>query len=550
MNNKLIKGFVFVLILVSTSTFFQLNLSAETHYKRVLTIGVNPVENGESLVEKFFGNSSNIENSTFNGAISRLNQIGINYTIARHINISEFPLLPNGNRVFNMNSYSKCVGGGTAQDIQNCDNSKWQFSYSKFFDDFNICSIANQENVDEIWILTPPYIGKWESLLVGPYEGFWINGVAEVNSNCNKLYPVMGPTYDRPENLLHNFGHRIESTIEYIFTNIKDEDKNTHWRRFSGFGGQPLGCGNTHFPRNYRYDYDYSNPSPASFNCPDWKNFPNYNGATINVGCNSWGCDDPGWERFWFSYIPSSSGNAVIYNTNNQAVSIKKDWWYYILNPQESIAFVNYSSNPGPLECSIFSYSEWSKCIDGTQTRTLTGSNPPGCTGGSPVLSQSCTVCYKYTYSNWGACINGIQKRFITQLTETNCPGEEKKSLEQSCSSINNPTGNTLPQSPEGNSQEPTPTVTIPTNLPILNTVPISYSPAPTLADILSAIIPGLKTQNTQEGVSYTINPSFDEINNRLVNLMAVLAISGAGLVIMIYVFLYSKVIVKRFKKA
>jgi hypothetical protein len=46
----------------------------------------------------------------------------------------------------------------------------------------------------------------------------------------------------------------------------------------------------------------------------------------------------------------------------------------------------------GASTCSSFAYASWGACqSSGTQTRTVTSSLPSGCTGGSPVLSQSCT---------------------------------------------------------------------------------------------------------------------------------------------------------------
>lgn len=45
-----------------------------------------------------------------------------------------------------------------------------------------------------------------------------------------------------------------------------------------------------------------------------------------------------------------------------------------------------------PTTCTSFTYSDWGACQpDGTQTRTVVSSSPEGCTGGTPVLTQSCT---------------------------------------------------------------------------------------------------------------------------------------------------------------
>lgn len=41
--------------------------------------------------------------------------------------------------------------------------------------------------------------------------------------------------------------------------------------------------------------------------------------------------------------------------------------------------------------CTSWTYSGWSACSGGQQTRTILSSSPSGCSGGSPVLSQSCS---------------------------------------------------------------------------------------------------------------------------------------------------------------
>src|SRR3989344_3386851 len=78
--------------------------------------------------------------------------------------------------------------------------------------------------------------------------------------------------------------------------------------------------------------------------------------------------------------------------------------------------------------CTTFTYSGWGACqSDNTQTRTVTGSSPAGCTGGSPVTSQSCTFsapACNYTYSNWGACQpNGTQTRTVNSTCPSGCAG-------------------------------------------------------------------------------------------------------------------------------
>ena len=90
-----------------------------------------------------------------------------------------------------------------------------------------------------------------------------------------------------------------------------------------------------------------------------------------------------------------------------------------------------------PSTCSSFTYNGWGTCTNGTQTRTVATSTPTGCTGGSPVLSQSCTsatTCSSFTYNGWGTCTNGTQTRTVATSTPTGCTGGTPV-LSQSCTS-------------------------------------------------------------------------------------------------------------------
>jgi len=53
----------------------------------------------------------------------------------------------------------------------------------------------------------------------------------------------------------------------------------------------------------------------------------------------------------------------------------------------KSFIGIKYATTP---TCTSFTYSAWSTCSGGTQTRTVISSSPTGCTGGNPILSQSC----------------------------------------------------------------------------------------------------------------------------------------------------------------
>jgi murein DD-endopeptidase MepM/ murein hydrolase activator NlpD len=73
---------------------------------------------------------------------------------------------------------------------------------------------------------------------------------------------------------------------------------------------------------------------------------------------------------------PLSTGSAYLssrdlYDSTNQTILINENW--------------------DPPACTSWTYSDWSACQqDNTQTRTILTSSPSCCSGGSPVLSQTC----------------------------------------------------------------------------------------------------------------------------------------------------------------
>lgn len=63
----------------------------------------------------------------------------------------------------------------------------------------------------------------------------------------------------------------------------------------------------------------------------------------------------------------------------------------YLVN-SSGIINLAYTFRLEPLTCASFTYSDWGACTNGQQTRTVVISSPSGCTGGSPVVTQACTV--------------------------------------------------------------------------------------------------------------------------------------------------------------
>jgi len=127
-------------------------------------------------------------------------------------------------------------------------------------------------------------------------------------------------------------------------------------------------------------------------NAPTWSG----NGVTISGNLNL----NPNFNASW--------------NTTNATLIAAGIGWNGVVTP--------------PTPCSSYTYSAWSTCINGTQTRTVTSSLPAGCSGGvAPILTQSCVVipvlCTSYIYSAWSTCVNNVQTRTVTGYLPSGCSG-------------------------------------------------------------------------------------------------------------------------------
>ena len=101
------------------------------------------------------------------------------------------------------------------------------------------------------------------------------------------------------------------------------------------------------------------------------------------------------------------------------------------LSSPPSMGLYNYSVNPNP--CSSYTYSAWSSCVNGVQTRTATGI-PLGCIGNpDSALSRACSnPCTSWTYSAWSTCVNNTQTRTAIG-SPSGCTGTPDSVLSRSC---------------------------------------------------------------------------------------------------------------------
>ena len=154
------------------------------------------------------------------------------------------------------------------------------------------------------------------------------------------------------------------------------------------------------------------------------KQIVNTNTSTSTVGCT---------EDQW---VCSSWGSCSAEGTQKRLCSILNNC-QNVNTPSPSLSqSCNYPPNN---TCSSWVYSSWNTCNNGLQTRSVISSYPSNCVGGTPNLSQSCsvsqTICTSWTYSDWSSCSSsGSQTRNIISSFPAGCSGGNPM-LTQSCNS-------------------------------------------------------------------------------------------------------------------
>ena len=217
-----------------------------------------------------------------------------------------------------------------------------EVNYNKFvtLPEFDICGRVNRGEIDEVWVYQAPWIGFYESRLVGP-GAFKYNSPPIVNNNnCTRLIPIMGPSVERhPVEAIHNFTHRAEATMEKVYGSWAQNRTNHSWDQFGLVKLQSpnysySGCGSSHYPPNATgAEYDYGNSSGILSNCGDFTNYPNLSDplqVSQTLTCSIWGCTGVGYHEYWFNHFPSFSGCG--------SDNISNDWWIYFADPVNALS--------------------------------------------------------------------------------------------------------------------------------------------------------------------------------------------------------------------
>lgn len=319
----------------------------------VLYLSYNPVDptTGNDAATQFFGwiyggvtlrqtedalKQQTIDTMTF------ASRSKYNISVVEDLTVDTFHRNPDG-FLYDFETYATCVVEADELDISLCEGRKLDFNYENFFRSIDICSIIEQKNITEIWMMSLPFVMGFESMFIvnNAETGFPINGPAIYLPECSRSVPIVNGTFDRFDSFIHSYAHRVEWTLMKMASNWSNKDRNRHVLRFLKMdkfitlAPGEMTCGNAHIPHNTKKHYKYDSKTIAASWCKDWRNFPDYLGSNAVFDCKRWGCNELGWQKFWMSNIPYKTGATdQIRDINDKRIRVDKNWWKVIFYPE------------------------------------------------------------------------------------------------------------------------------------------------------------------------------------------------------------------------
>jgi hypothetical protein len=229
------------------------------------------------------------------------------------------------------------------------DSGRIAFDYREFVRYYRFDEKRNRGEIDEVWVFAAPFLGMYESQLLGPHAFWWNSPPIKDGTALKKLLSVMGLNYERGVDLaLHSFGHRIESAIVQAYQDAENRPWNdrspdpTAWDLFTRIDKDLPGqshVGNIHFPPNGEHDYDYGNTRLVRSYAQNWFRYPNLFDESCDVNVATWiyprkdslaeGRDHLGYLLWWFNHLPRYAG---------QTGGVLNNWWHYALDYESAVA--------------------------------------------------------------------------------------------------------------------------------------------------------------------------------------------------------------------
>gem|GEM_PF-711709 len=240
------------------------------------------------------------------------------------------------------------------------------FDYREMIKFYGYDTQRNNGEIDEVWVFAGPFMGMYESQLMGP-KAFWWNSLPITSgTTLTKLLSVMGLNYERGvDQAFHSFGHRSESALRAAFQDAQGKPWNpnssdpTAWDLFTrydkivGFGAH---VGNIHFPPNGERDYDYGNTTLVNSYAENWYRYPYLFDQTSMVNVWTWwfrneefpngdplaeGQDHLGYLRWWYGHLPRYEGVTE---------GVLNNWWHYIVDYEGAVALAKQTPIVGVTE--------------------------------------------------------------------------------------------------------------------------------------------------------------------------------------------------------
>lgn len=259
------------------------------------------------------------------------------YSIARRIELDEFPVLADGFR-YTPESYAAVMrSGGQPHNPQGID-------YGAILTRFNIPERISSHEIDEVWVMGFPYAGLYESTMAGA-RAFWCNSPALSHTDsCNRRFVIMGFSYERDVGeMLHSYSHRAEAVLAHVFDGLDflmwayrpNRTPATvapgqvlnlfqQYILFDQIAPGRAAIGLAHYPPNGMRDYDLGNPTPVPSDCYDWLRFPDFQGDVRMVTTSEWGGGtERAYQQWWLRHLPKTAGRKN---------GIHNNWWQYIAN--------------------------------------------------------------------------------------------------------------------------------------------------------------------------------------------------------------------------
>ncbi len=228
------------------------------------------------------------------------------------------------------------------------DSGKISFDYRAMVTYYGFDQKRNNGDIDEVWVFAAPFLGMYESQLMGPNAFWWNSPPIRDGTALTKLLSVMGLNYERGvDQAFHSFGHRVESAMVEAYhdaqgRNWDPKSQNpTPWDLFTRIDKDLPGqahVGNIHFPPNGMSDYDYGNTRIVKSRADNWFRYPYLFDQTSDVNVSTWyyspgdplaeGLDHLGYLRWWYNHLPRYVGVTD---------GVLNNWWHYALDYEGAV---------------------------------------------------------------------------------------------------------------------------------------------------------------------------------------------------------------------